>query len=376
MTASFGIQGFTDEMLDTFQRYGTERVLIAYDRDDAGERGAAKVSERLMSEGIECFRIQFPKGMDANAYALKVTPATKSLGIVIRKAQWLGQGKPPALPESEPVPPAVETAPALLPLAADSPALIAPEPLPASPMPDTAREVPMEIKDNEITLTLGAGRDTRRYRVRGLAKNLAVDVLKVNLMVACGEVFHVDTLDLYSAKSRSHYIAQAAVETSIDERILKTDLGRVLLALEQLQDATIRDILQAEPQPEMVEGDQQAALALLRAPNLIERLLADFAACGLVGEETNKLVGYLAAVSRKLDKPLGIVIQSSSAAGKTSLMDAVLAFVPEEDKVKYSAMTGSSTPKRPAPAQTARHIEPLRPLPHLPRPDHSSAPRS
>jgi hypothetical protein len=39
---------------------------------------------------------------------------------------------------------------------------------------------------------------------------------------------------------------------------------------------------------------------------------------------------------------LGIVIQSSSAAGKSSLMDAVLAFVPEEDQVKYSAMTGQS----------------------------------
>ena len=50
-----------------------------------------------------------------------------------------------------------------------------------------------------------------------------------------------------------------------------------------------------------------------------------------MGEETNKLVGYLAAVSRKLDKPLGVVIQSSSAAGKTSLMDAVLAFMPDEE---------------------------------------------
>jgi DNA primase len=30
--------------------------------------------------------------MDANEYALKVGPATKSLGIVIRSAQWLGQG--------------------------------------------------------------------------------------------------------------------------------------------------------------------------------------------------------------------------------------------------------------------------------------------
>lgn len=92
----------------------------------------------------------------------------------------------------------------------------------------------------------------------------------------------------------------------------------------------------------MEEAEQHAARALLKSPDLTSRILADFAACGLVGEETNKLVGYLAAVSRKLDKPLGVVIQSSSAAGKSSLMDAVLAFVPDEDKVKYSAMTGQS----------------------------------
>ena len=36
------------------------------------------------------------------------------------------------------------------------------------------------------------------------------------------------------------------------------------------------------------------------------------------------------------------MIQSSSAAGKTSLLDAVLAFVPEEDRLHFAAMTGQS----------------------------------
>lgn len=53
-------------------------------------------------------------------------------------------------------------------------------------------------------------------------------------------------------------------------------------------------------------------------------------------------MGYLAATSRKLDKPLAIVVQSSSAAGKSSLMDAVLAFVPEEERVQFSALTGQA----------------------------------
>ena len=46
--------------------------------------------------------------------------------------------------------------------------------------------------------------------------------------------------------------------------------------------------------------------------------------------------------SRKLDKPLAVVIQSSSAAGKSSLVDAILRFVPNEEQVGYSAMTGQS----------------------------------
>ena len=61
-----------------------------------------------------------------------------------------------------------------------------------------------------------------------------------------------------------------------------------------------------------------------------------------MGEGSNALVGYLAAISRKLDRPLALLIQSSDAAGKSSLLDAMLRFVPAEDRIVYSAMTGQS----------------------------------
>ena len=101
VTASYGVEGFTEDHLAAFRQYGTERILIAYDRDDAGERAADNLSDKLLAVGIECYRIQFPKGMDANDYALKLTPATKSLGLVIRKAVWLGKGQ---APQREPSP--------------------------------------------------------------------------------------------------------------------------------------------------------------------------------------------------------------------------------------------------------------------------------
>jgi DNA primase catalytic core len=354
VTAAYGIEGFTDDLLAAMKRHGTERVLVAYDRDEAGERAADKLAERLMGEGIECFRIQFPKGMDANEYALKVQPAAKSLGVAIRKALWLGKGEPKAAPtgevsiasESEPHASArARAASSLAAIAAKEENSSDPAPLPASPMPAAPSPEPaIEIRGHEILATCGEGAEARRYRVRGLAKNLSFEVLRVNLLASKADAFYVDTFDLYNAKARAAFIAQAAAELATPEEIVKHDLGRVRLALEKLQDEAIRKSLApSEPaHPEMSEPEQEAAMALLRDPRLMARIPEDFEACGLIGERTNKLIGYLAVVSRKLDRPLGVVIQSSSAAGKTSLMDAVLEFVPEEDRVKYSAMTGQA----------------------------------
>ena len=361
VTASYGTQGFTDDHLEAFKRHGVQRVLIAYDRDEAGERAAKELAPRLQGAGMGVWRIQFPKGMDANEYALKVTPAAKSLGLLIRKAEWLGNGQAPARQAGEPMvitasvaigPSQPDTALPVLPLVADlaaepvAPVALPPElPLPAAAVPAAAVDTPAQVSEREVVLAFGEGSDARRWRVRGLPKNLSVGVLKVNVMVSNADgCFHVDTLDLYAARARSAFVQQAAAELGQNEGILKTDLGRVLLKLETLQDEAIREALTPKevPVPSMGEAERADALALLQSSDLMGRIVADFEACGVVGESSNKLVGYLAAVSRLLERPLAVVIQSSSAAGKSSLMDAILAFVPTEARTQYSAMTGQS----------------------------------
>jgi DNA primase catalytic core len=332
VTAAYGVAGFTDDHLAALRRYGTERVLIAYDRDDAGDLAAEKLAARLAAEGIECWRIQFPKGMDANDYAAKVAPAAKSLGLAIRKALWMGQGAAPATSERE----------RSTPLVAKEQTIDA---LPATPVPpQPAPEPAAELKESEVVMSFGEGEQARRYRVRGLSRNASAETMKVNLLAARGEAFHVDTLDLYAARARASYVTQAAVELKVAEEIVKADLGRVLLKLEALQEEALTKTRTPAPAPAATLSvpEREAALDLLRAPNLAERILADFETCGIVGERVNTLVGYLAATSRKLERPLAVAIQSSSAAGKSSLMDAILALMPEEERVKYSAMTGQS----------------------------------
>ena len=369
--ASYGINGLTAEHLGALRAHGTRRVLIAYDRDAAGEAASATLAEKLIAQGIECYRIQFPKGMDVNGYALKVTPAAKSLGLVIRKAEWLGQGQPtapiatvcvatasdaPAAAAIDATPVAAAASEAIVRESAASSSLAAASvaakeeatsreeamesaTLPASPVPEPLSAVTAQVSEREVVMELG----DRRYRVRGLPKNLALDTLKVNLLVSRGVRFHVDTLDLYAARARANYITQAAVEVGVAEPVLRADLGAVLLQLEALQDQAIREALTPTPsEPAMAPELEAEGLALLRDPNLTERIVADVAAIGVVGEDANALIGYLAAVSRKLDKPLAILIQSTSAAGKSTLMDALLSLMPEAERVHYSAMTGQS----------------------------------
>ena len=335
VTCIYGTEGFTDDHLEAFKTHKTQRVYLAYDRDKAGERAAGRDASRLQSHGIECFRVRFPAGMDANEYALKVTPAAKSLGVLINAAAWLGkcQAMPSKIKNSESND-ASRAPSSLVEIAAN---------LAADACADEKAAKIKKVEAVQDGDDYAVRISERSYRVRGLHKNGSLEVLKINLRVLSGELFFLDTFDLYRAKEREHFIRAAAEETGLETELLKRDLGKVLLALESVQEARLKlPEDEAGAVVEMAAKEREEALALLKSPDLLDRILADFERCGVVGEATNKLTGYLAAVSRKLDKPLAVIVQSTSAAGKTALMESVLAFMPEEERIKYSAMTGQS----------------------------------
>ncbi len=352
VTAAYGVEGVTADHLAAFERHGIERVLIAFDRDEAGDRAAEKLARMLMGKGIACYRIAFPKGMDANAYALKVQPPSKTLGLLIRTAEWMGGGAPPD-PEQRKAAAKEERLHEEL-----AQALQAPEPLPslAAPPPEAApmdeAALPASVRPpapGEALAHTVQGADLlldfedRRYRVRGWEKPLNPEALKVNLMVSRGEAFYVDSLDLYQAKARAAFTKQAGLELSVSEDTLRTDLGKVLRKVEAMQAEKVSEALKAKTvRPALSEAEHTEAVELLKDPDLLGRILRDFEALGVVGEEPNKITGYLAAVSRLLDRPLALLVQSASAAGKSSLMDAVLDLVPEEEVIRYSAMSGQS----------------------------------
>ena len=354
VTCSFGAGGINEDLWALIHDKRPRWIILAHDHDKAGHDAVAKLAPRLAELGIGVKRAALPPGVDVNAYACQSADAARALAALLEEAETLvalaGATAREASPA--PAPPAAETSSLA---AAELPAAVAAAPEPsnqaaceaakekaaAQPPAGAGNTLHPEQRGEDLFFKLG----DREYRVRGLAKNTSFEALRINLRVRLDEErYHQDNLDVSRAKDREHFARVAAVETHLKEEVIKRDVSRLLLKLEELQEEAIRRTLEPKgpAAPGLSEPERDEALGLLRDPKLLDRILADFDACGVVGEDTNKLVGYLAALSRKFDKPLGVIIQSTSAAGKTTLMEAVLSFMPEEERVKYSAMTGQA----------------------------------
>lgn len=351
VTAAYGVNGFTDEMRQAFIRHGVRQVLIAYDNDPAGNEAAVTLASSLAADGIAAFRVAFPAGMDANGYLCNVAEAEQAFGLLVDGAIPMGAAAGVEAADADELAAAVPDAPPL-PVTALAAGVVAP----AHPC---ARDIDTSLYGSAVETAqasepgvvvealpggeLAIGLPGQQWRIRGMAQaKPGAAALKVNAQVVdthSGAVF-ADSVDLMSARSRAGYARLAAAELGLDEAAVRQSLGRVWLALEQRQAQPAAQ--SGTDAPDMTEAQREAALELLRDPHLTGRITDDLAACGVVGESANLLAAYLAAVSRKLEKPLAVLIQSSSAAGKSSLMDAVLGLMPPEERLQYSAMTGQS----------------------------------
>ncbi|MEK7863126.1 MAG: toprim domain-containing protein, partial [Chloroflexota bacterium] len=327
VTTSYGVHGFTDDHLAAFKKFGVEKILVAYDRDDAGDRAAIELAPKLAEAGLDVSRVLFPRGTDANDFGRE----KGDFAALLRGAEFMAKGKRSlAVPD-----PALRKAI----LQASDREASACEASPLAAPSHAAEQPSLTASQDQVDVTFG----DRVYRVRGLARNTSPELLRVNLRISKGDAYHVDTFDLLSARPRDLFVKQAALELSLKPEIVKKDLGKLLFELEILQEKRIQEALAPTPKAVAISEPERAeAMELLSAPDLLDRIARDFERIGIVGEKTNALVGYLAAVSRKMDEPLALLIQSNSAAGKSTLMEAILELAPPEDVERFTAMTGQS----------------------------------
>jgi hypothetical protein len=181
------------------------------------------------------------------------------------------------------------------------------------------------------------------YRITGLTP-YNLERLRITLKANPPDApatFHIDTIDLYNSRAREMFAEACAKYLKAQQPAVMAELSLLIAALEA-ERITMREKGGAVAVPSMTEDEKKEALETLRSKDLLKRIVGDFDALGYIGEKHNKLLGYIAAVSRLQPDPLALLILSRSGAGKTSLQDAVCKFVPPESAIQYTRMTGQS----------------------------------
>jgi DNA primase len=285
----YGVNGLTDDHVGLFKEHGTEKIHICFDGDESGRRGQEAVSARLREQGLAVNEITLPEGQDLNDFFLLTADAKERFEALL---------------------------------------------------PGTAGK-PAKQADKEKTSTTPEGftysKAKRFYEVRAIAKNGPKLKATVKGIATEGQKrrFHVDTVDFYSARSRAFLVRGLSELFGEEEKTISRDLEKLI----ELAEGYTPPEAEAEATQEVSEKDKQEALRFLTNPDLLEEITNDLETVGYTGEEMNKLLCYIAAVSRKMDDPLSVMIQSRSAAGKSCLQDAVLSLIPEEDFIKYTRLT-------------------------------------
>jgi DNA primase catalytic core len=287
----YGTNGFTEDHRRLFSRYAVDVVCICFDADEVGNEAAGSVSARLQAEGLRTHTINLPEGCDINDFFLLTAKAPEQF------KELLNQAKPDAY--------------------------------------QAVKKEKEEVIKTDYGFTMTT--DGRKYEVRGILKNDSKLKATVKGIVQqkSNRRLHVDTVDFYSARSRTYLIKGLSDLFGSDENLISDDVQKLLELAEDY-----RGLEQApETKQVMTAADKARALAFLKNCDMFDEILSDFETIGYTGEEMNKLLCYIAAVSRKMEAPLSVMIQSRSAAGKSYLQDTVLSLVPEDDFIKYTRLT-------------------------------------
>jgi hypothetical protein len=294
-----GADGLNGCELAALQAGPVQRAALAFGHSAAGDR----VLAQLAAIGVSAASVALPAGQDLNRY-LREQGEDGRLGLRQELARVFAR---------------------LTPAAKASPSVAAPVGV-GGERQSTAHGFRLHLQG-------------RHYEVKGIARETIQLKATVKTTGDAAKGFELTTLDLYSARSREAFVKRCAVLFAQPEKLITADFARLIEEVEAWQPLAQPELPAA---PLSSPADEARGLAFLNNPKLFEELLDDLRILGVAGEETNKLVSYLAAVSRKLDDPLSLMIQSRSAAGKSTLQHAVLSLTPPEDQVHYTRLTSQS----------------------------------
>jgi DNA primase len=296
--ALYGAHGWTDDHAQLLKANGTTEIYLCLDNDKAGEEATARLQNEILPSLVKQIHVvKWPEGVkDANEFfaSRSATDFEKQCLEPLKPAQ---QGE--ALTQG-------------------------------AGAQSVAEEITM-MPDG-----FAARYGQRRYELRAIEQQKAARLRATIKAVHAGR-FHIDTVDFYISRSRRIFISEVARLFCETVEVIEADVNRLIgqveaYAQKQLEGSQSQAVL-------VSDTDKAEALKLGRHPDLAGEILRDMEKLGLIGEATNKLIGYLVMTSRKMPDPLALLTLSGSGAGKSLLQDTILCLCPDEDLIKLTSLT-------------------------------------
>lgn len=182
------------------------------------------------------------------------------------------------------------------------------------------------------------------FKVTSIESNKNGLWARIELTGANGLIYN-DGISLHSGKSRKQFINRC-IEMGGSGEIDLIKMQKYLMAIEPIIKKKVSEAEKyandKKKTPEIIPEEKEEAMRFLRNPIMLEELKEDLCKLGHVGEEINKLLLYLIATSRKLDKPLACIIRAGSSAGKNVLVGVVLILMPSEETKIITRLTANA----------------------------------
>lgn len=296
--ALYGKGGWTEHHERAVRESSAQEIVLALDNDQAGRNGTETIKAKIaaLRPAAKIRVIAWPEGVkDANAF-FSSRSAAEFAALIDEPKATTGEEK-------------------------------------------SSTGEKLEPRDGGFVLAY----PNRRYEVIAVEKTGATRLrATVKALGLEPGRFHVETIDLYSAKARRLFAAEAARLFKLPSEITEADLDRLLAAAEQRAgESRAQNGGGTLPPaaPALSAQDTAEAMKFGKRADLVGEIMRDLKKLGIIGEERNAFALYLAMTSRKMDDPLPVHTVSSSGAGKSYLQDTVLSLCPEEDLIKLTALT-------------------------------------
>ena len=151
------------------------------------------------------------------------------------------------------------------------------------------------------------------------------------------------SLDLYHHKQLDEWIERVADHFELHRQEIHQCFGHLITALEEYRMSKIESLKPQEKELESLTIEQEKqAIEYLKQNNLIKQSLKDIMRSGIVGEQYNALIAYLAYTSRKREKPMHIMFLGSSGSGKTHLQEQLSKFIPDSEKIEITSLSDNA----------------------------------